>query len=251
MKLQGKVALITGASSGIGYGCAAAMAREGADIVANYYKGDDGARKLLQEIEELGRRAVAVDADVARKIEVNRLMSESLETFGRIDVLVNNAGIEHITPFLDIPEEEWQRVIDVNLKGQFFVGQAVARHMVERSIRGSIVNISSVQSVMAAPGRAHYASTKAAVAQLTRNMALELAPDRIRANAIAPGLIRTGMTEQFWEDPELIEALMGSIPWGREGSPEEVGRVAAFLASDDASYITGATLFVDGGMTIQ
>jgi NAD(P)-dependent dehydrogenase (short-subunit alcohol dehydrogenase family) len=250
MKLANKVALVTGGGRGNGRAIALGLAREGADVAVNYVAHPDAAQDVAREIEGLGRRAAAVRANTADAGEVARMVAEVVERFGRIDILVNNAGVLTRTPFLEIGEEEWDRILDVNLKGYFLVGQAVARRMVARGGGGHIINVSSGNQFDASPNLAHYCASKGGVGMLTKTMALELAPHGIRVNAIAPGLIETDMNRHDIARDDFREARLARIPLRLIGRPEDLVGVAVLLASDDARLITGATFSVDGGSTL-
>ena len=208
------------------------------------------AAALVAELTAAGGRALAVEADVADGAAVAAMVARVAAELGPPDVLVNNAGIETIVPFLEQTEAQYQRVLDVNLKGEWLCAQAVARGLVAAGRPGAIVNVGSIQAGMALPGRAHYAPSKRAVEALTRNLAAELAPQRIRVNCINPGLIATDMTAWVMQDPQVLPVILERIPLGRAGAPDEIATVAVFLASDDAAYVTGQCLYVDGGWIV-
>jgi NAD(P)-dependent dehydrogenase (short-subunit alcohol dehydrogenase family) len=251
-RLANRHALVTGSSRGIGRAIALGLAREGADVVVNYRSDRAAAEAVVQEITKLGRRAMAVSAATQVRTDVERLVAEAERFLGQIDLLVNNAGILKRTPILEITEDEWDQIIDVNLKGYFLVGQTVARRMVERKVSGSIVNVGSSAQTIAVPNATHYAASKAGVAMLTKQMALELAPYQIRVNAVAPGLIETDMNRKDIADPAFLERRMGRIPLKRVGGPEDVvGAVVLLSAHGEAGLITGASLAIDGGVTIS
>ena len=249
MRLQGRRALVTGGGRGIGREIALAFAREGADVAVNCVRDAEAAERTAAEIRALGRRAAVVQGDTSMAVDVQRFVGEALDALGELDVLVNNAAALSRVPFLELTEQEWDRVLDVGLKGYFLVGQAVARHMVERR-RGSIVNVSSLNQQMAAMNFAHYCASKGGVAMLTRCMALELAPHGVRVNAIAAGTVITDWNRDYFADPQRRAQREGRIPLGRIGDPRELTGMAVYLASDESSYTTGASMFVDGGMSI-
>lgn len=247
MRLRDKVALVTGAAQGIGLACATAFAREGARVVLADVN-EVAARREAARLHEGGAEAIGVPCDVSRRHDVQRTVSATLDAFGRIDILVANAGITHAAEFLDIEEEDFDRVIAVNLKGVFLVGQAVGRQMARQGGGGAIINMSSVNAVLAIPNQVPYVVSKGGVSQLTKVMALALAPHGIRVNAIGPGTILTELARNaVLGNAEAEKKILSRTPLGRMGEPEEVARVAVFLASDDASYMTGQTIYPDGG----
>ncbi len=249
MKLEGKTAIVTGSSRGIGRAIAVRLAREGADIVINYGHNEDQATETLDLVESEGRRGLVVKADLGRADDARRLVKEGASHFGQIDILVNNAGIERQADFLDVSEEDYDQVLDVNLKGAFFASQAFARLAIEAGRPGRIINISSVHEEIPFPGYAPYCASKGGMKMLTRDLAVELGPRGITVNAVAPGAIATSINDQLLADDAKLDALRAQIPLGRLGTPEDVAGVVAFLASDDAAYITASTYFVDGGLT--
>ena len=251
MNLQGKVAIVTGAATGIGSACAIALARNGATVVVNYNSDRHPGQPVVDEITDMGGRAMAIRADVSNAAEVNRLVEETVRQFGKVDVLVNNAGIEHQMPFLEVAEEDWDRVLAVNLKGPFLCTQAAARDMARRKARGTIINISSVHEDLPFPGYASYCAAKGGLRMLCRDVALELAPYGINVVNVGPGAIATPINMATLDDASKVAALQSIIPLGRIGMPEEVASLVAYLASDQASYITGTTVFIDGGIMQQ
>ena len=250
MSLNGKVALVTGASSGIGKVTAVELARQGAAVVVNYIGDAASADAVVNEIKQNGGEAIAIEADVSNSDQVQTMIQQTVERLGKIDVLVNNAGIEKSEPFLEKSEQEFDRVIGVDLKGPFLCSQAAAREMARQGC-GTIINISSVHEDLAFPGYAAYCAAKGGLRMLCRDMALELAPHHINVVNVAPGAIATPINTKTLEDPAKKAALEHEIPLGRVGQPEEVARLVAYLASDDASYITGTTVVIDGGLMRQ
>ena len=237
MRLEGKVALVTGAGQGIGLACAQAFAREGANV-------------MLADVRDahLPARAAFVKCDVSRKKEVDAAVAAAVATFGRLDILVSNAGIVHAAEFLDLEEADFDRVLAVNLKGMFLAGQAAARQMVKQGGGGAIINMSSVNAVLAIPNQVPYVVSKGGVNQLTKVMALALAPHGIRVNGIGPGTILTELARTaVLGNPESERKILSRTPLGRMGKPGEIAQVAVFLASEDASYLTGQTIYPDGG----
>ncbi|GAA5346172.1 3-oxoacyl-[acyl-carrier-protein] reductase [Planifilum fimeticola] len=245
--LSGKVAIVTGGSRGIGRAVSIALADAGADVAIVYAGNRQGAEETVAEIEKRGRRGVMIQADVSQADQVDSAVKQVLDAFGRIDVLVNNAGITRDNLVLRMKEEDWDRVIDTNLKGTFLFSKAVIRTMMKQR-SGRIINISSVVGVSGNPGQANYVAAKAGVIGMTKSLARELASRGITVNAIAPGFIETDMTAVLGD--EVRDQIMNQIPLARFGSPEDVAAAVRFLASDDAGYITGQTLHVDGGMVM-
>ncbi|MGA6098183.1 SDR family NAD(P)-dependent oxidoreductase [Stutzerimonas marianensis] len=248
MKLENKVALVTGGSQGIGRGIALRLAEEGADLVINSRHENDQARETLAQIRDLGRRACFIPADVGVVADCRRLVERAIEQMGRLDILVNNAGVQTHASFLDASEEDYDQVLDINLRGPFFLAQAFARHVRDRGHRGRIINNSSVHEELPHPNFTAYCASKGGMKMLMRNIAIELAPLGITVNNIAPGAIETPINRDLMNQPEKLDTLLQNIPANRLGQPRDVAGAVAFLASDDADYITGATLVVDGGL---
>ena len=248
MRLRNKVAVVTGSSSGIGKAIAVAIAGEGAAVVVNYRGHADEAGQVVEEIEGGGGKAISVHADVSRPDDVKALVGAAAEHFGRVDIMVNNAGMERKMPFLQTPFEVWELALAVNLTGPWLGCQEAARRMVEQGGGGRIINVSSVHEDLPMPTNAPYCAAKGGVRMMARTLALELAPHGITVNNVAPGAIDTPMDAPLKQDAEQMNTLLSEIPLGRMGKPEEVAALIVFLASDDAAYVTGSTYFVDGGM---
>ncbi len=246
MKCAGKVALVTGAQQGIGRAMATELAGEGADVAVNWLDDHDAAQRVAGEVGALGRRAFLVQADLGRIGEVRAMAAAVARELGPIDILVNNAGVFPRVAFLDMSEADWDHVLGVNLKGACFCAQAVARAMVAAGRPGSIINLTSGAAFRSSPRGAHYVASKGGLVSLTRAMALELAPHKIRVNAIAPGLTDTAQPRHGGSEEELALSAR-AIPLGRMAQPREIARAAVFLASDDAGFVTGQTLHVNGG----
>jgi len=251
VRFENKVAVVTGSSSGIGEAIALAFAAEGAAVVVNYSRHEDAAQKVLDKIENAGGKGLVVGADVSDPKEVEAMVQQAVGTFGRLDIMVNNAGMERKMPFLETPFEVWQQTIAVNLTGPWLGCQAAAKQMVTQGEGGRIINVSSVHEDLAMPTNSPYCATKGGVRMLMRTLAVELAPHDITVNNIAPGAIETPMDAPLEQNPDQMKKLLSEIPLGRMGKPEEVANLAIFLASEDSSYVTGSTLFVDGGMIRQ
>ncbi|GIP33011.1 3-oxoacyl-[acyl-carrier-protein] reductase [Paenibacillus sp. J2TS4] len=243
--LTGKIALVTGASRGIGRAIAIQLAESGADVAVNYAGSEGAAAEVVQQITALGRRAVKIQADVKNSLQVEEMVKQVIGEFGRLDILVNNAGITRDNLIMRMKEEEFDEVIATNLKGVFNCLKAVTRPMMKQR-SGRIINISSVVGALGNPGQVNYSAAKAGVIGMTKSAAKELASRGITVNAIAPGFIETDMTDQL--QGETRDQLLGQIPLARLGQPEEIAKAVRFLASDDAAYMTGQTLHVDGGM---
>jgi 3-oxoacyl-[acyl-carrier protein] reductase len=245
--LTGKKALVTGGSRGIGRGIALALAKQGADVAVNYHSNAVEAEKVVSEIKALGRDSFAVQADVANSGSVSKMFEEVKAKWGKLDILVNNAGIVQFAAFEDLTEDQWDAVLDTNLKGQFLCAQQAVKLM---SQGGRIINIASIASGGVGVGFSrisHYTASKGGVVALTENMAIDLAAKGINVNAIAPGVIETDMTKGMLADEKVKAGLLARVPKGRVGKPEDIGAAAAFLASEEADYITGTVLYVDGG----
>ncbi len=249
MRFEGRVALVTGGGRGIGRAIALRLAQEGARLVVNDLLENEDSRETLGQLREVGGEAHFIQADVSRVAEVTRLVEEAAERFGRLDILVNNAGIEKRAPFWEVSEADYDRVMNVNLKGAFFAAQAFVRRLLEEQRPGVIVNISSVHEELPFPNFTPYCLSKGALQMLARNLAVELGPHHIRVNNVAPGAIRTPINAALLDQPDLLDPLRERISLGRLGEPEDVAAVVAFLASDEARYVTGATYYVDGGLT--
>ncbi|MEA0554414.1 3-oxoacyl-[acyl-carrier-protein] reductase [Lysinibacillus irui] len=246
-KLEGKVAVVTGASRGIGRAIALKLADEGAKVVVNYSGSQAKAEEVVGIIQENGGEAIAVQASVSKTEEVTALMDAAVKTFGSLDILVNNAGITRDNLLMRMKEDEWDDVLDTNLKGVFLCTKAVTRQMMKQRA-GRIINISSIVGVAGNAGQANYVAAKAGVIGLTKTTAKELASRNILVNAIAPGFIETEMTEQLPED--IKQGMLTQIPLAKLGQPEDIAKAVAFLASEDANYMTGQTLHIDGGMVM-
>ncbi|HYE72149.1 MAG TPA: SDR family oxidoreductase, partial [Blastocatellia bacterium] len=219
------------------------------DVIINYNRSVEDANQVLAEVERLGRRGLVVQGNVSKVEDARRLINTAIEHFGRLDILVNNAGVEHNAPFWDVTEADFDRVINTNLKGAFFAAQTFVQYLRQKERIGRIINISSVHEELPFPNFASYCASKGGLRMLTRNLAIELGPLGITVNNIAPGAIETPINTKLLNDPVKLNALISQIPLGRLGRPQDVAGLAVFLASDDASYVTGSTFFVDGGLT--
>ncbi len=245
MNLKGKVAIITGARRGMGRSHALKLAEAGARVVV----ADISLADCEKVVKEIKGEAMAVACDVSKKAEVDKMVQTAVEKWGKVDILVNNAGICQFKPFLELTEEEWDRTLDINLKGYFLCVQAAAREMAKQK-SGVIVNIASVamgQQGIGFPNIVHYCASKGGIVGMTEALAVELAPYNIRVNAVSPGMIETPMIDQIKQDPKTMAAMLNKVPMHRVGKPEEVSNLVLFLASDDSSYMTGSTVVVDGG----
>lgn len=248
MNLQGKVAIVTGSATGIGQAIAVAMARAGAAVAVDYIGQPSAAEETLGKINAAGGRAIAIAADVANPAHVSELIARTVAELGRLDILINNAGIEKKFDFVDFPLDEWQKIIAVNLTGPFLCAQAAARQMIAQGGGGRIINISSIHEDLPMPTNAPYCASKGGLRMFMRTISVELARHQITVNNIGPGATFTPIDKEIEENPELNNQILAEIPMRRWGKPEEVADLAVFLASDSASYITGSTYFIDGGM---
>ncbi|CAN5706891.1 SDR family oxidoreductase [soil metagenome] len=246
--LQGKVAVVTGAGTGIGQGIALAMAKAGASIVVDYVGKPEVAQDSINQIKKVGGNVIGVDADISNPDDVAMLIQKTVEAFGKLDIFVNNAGIERKFAFIDYPLDEWQKIIAVNLTGPFLCSQAAAKQMIAQGNGGRIINISSIHEDLPLLTNAPYCASKGGLRMLMRTIAVELAPHKITVNNIGPGAVYTPIDKDVEENKAMDDAILAEIPLGRWGRPEEIGDLAVFLASDKASYITGSTHFIDGGM---
>lgn len=255
--LQGQKALVTGSSSGIGKGVALALAKAGADIVVNYAGSKERAEEVAQEISAIGRQVIVQKADVSQEDQVQAMFKEAIEKFGTLDIVVNNAGLQKDACFADMTLEQWNKVIGINLTGQFLCSREAIREFLRRGVRkevscaaGKIICMSSVHEMIPWSGHANYAASKGGVMLMMKSIAQEYASQRIRINSICPGAIRTPINKEAWETPEAYAKLMNVIPYKRIGEPDDIGHTAVWLASDLADYVNGTSIFVDGGMTL-
>ena len=255
--LRGQKALVTGASSGIGEGIARALGAAGAAVIVNYAGNAAGAARVVADLNAGGAEARAIRADVAREADVEAMFAEVLADWGRIDILVNNSGLQRDAALTEMTLEQWTTVLDVNLTGMFLCTRAAARAMIGQGpapalsrATGKILCVSSVHEVIPWAGHVNYAASKGGVKLFMQSVAQELAPHRIRVNSIAPGAVQTPINRAAWETPHALQSLLTLIPYGRIGVPEDIGQAAVWLASDAADYVHGQTIFVDGGMTL-
>jgi len=255
--LSGQKALVTGANSGIGRATAIALGKAGADVVVNFVTGEDDAEAVVEEIRRAGVRAYACRADVSNEEQVKEMFGRMVAELGTVDILVNNAGRQKDARFIDMSLADWNAVISVNLTGQFLCAREAVREFLRRGVvasvscaAGKIICMSSVHEVIPWAGHANYAASKGGIMMMMKSIAQEFAPHRIRINSIAPGAIRTPINTAAWSTPQAYHELMTLIPYGRIGEPEDIARTAVWLASDESDYLVGATIFVDGGMTL-
>jgi glucose 1-dehydrogenase len=260
-KFKDQVVIVTGSSSGIGKACAIHFAGQGAKVVVNYSSNEEEGKKTVDEIHERGGEAILIQADVSKEDDVLAMFRETVDKFGRLDVLVSNAGLQKDAPFLEMTLQEWQKVIDVNLTGMFLCCRAASRQFLaqvkneeapnhsELSI-GKIVLMSSVHDIIPWAGHVNYAASKGGIMMFMKSIAQELAPHKIRVNSVSPGAIKTPINKEVWSDPDKYEGLMNLIPYKRIGTPQDVAKAVAWLSSDDSDYVNGETLYIDGGMTL-
>ncbi|MGI8534444.1 MAG: glucose 1-dehydrogenase [Candidatus Limnocylindrales bacterium] len=248
-KLDGMTALITGADSGIGQATAVVFARDGADVVVHYLEDRTGADETRAHIEGLGRRASVVQADISQEADVERMFDEALAAMGKVDILMNNAGVDASgTNVADLSTEVWDRAIRTNVYGTFFCCRRFIQHRRDNGGKGKIINVTSVHDTIPRAGAADYDASKGAIANITTTLALELAPLRINVNSIGPGMVLTPFNQDAIDDPKVRQEQTDTIPWKRAAQPEEVGKLALYLASEDADYVTGSTYYIDGGL---
>jgi glucose 1-dehydrogenase len=249
--LKGKVAIVTGGNSGIGASIVLELARQGANIAIDYVTHPDATEALEKQVLALGDKVIGVDADISKIADLQKLIDTTVKQFGRLDILVNNAGVETRTSILDTTEAQYEKVMEINLKSAFFATQLAAKQMIKQGGGGRIINITSVHEDWPMPGNTPYCLSKGGMRMLTRTAALELAKHNILITGVGPGAVATPINLATMKDPALMKKLDEAIPLGRMAKPEEVAKVVAFLASDGASYVTAATMFVDGGMMLQ
>jgi glucose 1-dehydrogenase len=256
-KLEGQIAIVTGASSGIGAGVAKALAKEGASVVVNYSSSPDKAEKVCSEIQQGGGTAITIKADVSNEKEVTAMYQKVFKQFGTVDILINNAGLQKDNKFHEMSLDEWNRVIGINLTGQFLCAREAIKEFLRRGVdpakskaAGKIICMSSVHEVIPWAGHANYAASKGGVMMLMKSIAQEYAPMKIRVNSIGPGAIRTPINHAAWQTPQAYKQLLKLIPQKRIGEVDDIGGAAVWLASDDSDYVNGITLFVDGGMLL-
>ncbi len=254
--LQGQTAIITGSSTGLGQACAIGLGREGMNVVVNYHSSEKEAQQTAEKVEEAGGQAIVVQADVSKEDEVTKLYDACHDAFGHLDLLVANAGLQADAAFTEMTLEQWNKVINVDLTGQFLCARQAARIFKKQGLHphsraaGKIICMSSVHDEIAWAGHVNYATAKGGVKMMMESMAQELAADKIRVNSISPGAIQTDINRHAWDTPDALDKLLTLIPYGRIGEPDDVANLCAFLASDASDYITGATIYIDGGMML-
>jgi glucose 1-dehydrogenase len=255
--LKGQSALITGADSGIGKGVALALAAAGANVIINHVDAHEVAEQTVDEINAAGGTAYAIHADVSNEAEVQAMFAEMFKQYGTIDIMVNNAGLQKDSRFVDMTLDQWNTVIGINLTGQFLCSREAAKEFIRRGVvadrskaAGKIICMSSVHEVIPWAGHVNYATSKGGISMFMKSIAQELAPHKIRVVGIGPGAIQTPINKSAWDTPEALQKLLTLIPYNRIGQPEDIGKLATWLASDEADYITGTTIFMDGGMTL-
>ncbi len=256
-RLKGQSAIVTGSSSGIGKAIALALGAAGVNVLVNYHSNAEEGEQVAQAIRDMGVESHAVQADVSKEAEVEKLFDQAIAQFGRIDIVISNSGIQKDNPLIDMTLEEWEKVINVNLTGAFLCARRAAREFIRQGVdesisraAGKIIFISSVHEVIPWGGHSNYAASKGGVMLFMKSIAQELAPHKIRVNNIGPGAIQTPINRNVWSDTAAKKELLELIPYGRIGMPEDVGKAAVWLASDEADYVQGTTLFIDGGMTL-
>lgn len=256
-KLNGQTAIITGANSGIGEGVAIALGEAGANVVINFVANPDAANAVVEKIKSFGSNAIAILADISKEEQVINMFHQTIEQFGTVDILINNAGLQRDAKFHEMTLAQWQLVIDINLTGQFLCAREAIREFLRRGIVaersvacGKIICMSSVHELIPWGGHANYATSKGGIRMLMQSLAQEYGREKIRVNSICPGAIKTPINKSAWDTPEAYNKLMTLVPYNRIGLPEDIGKLAVFLASDDSDYITGASMFIDGGMTV-
>jgi glucose 1-dehydrogenase len=256
-KLSGQTAVVTGASSGIGKACALALGEAGANVVVNYHKDSAEADEVVKAIRDMGSLAIAVQADVSKEEDVIELFKRTFAEFDTVDILINNAGLQQDAPFEEMTLKQWQTVIDVNLTGQFLCAREAIKEFLRRGVvpersvaSGKIICMSSVHELIPWAGHVNYASSKGAIKMFMQSLAQEYGSKKIRVNSICPGAIKTPINKEAWSTKESMDSLLTLIPYNRIGTPGDVGKLAVFLCSDDSDYITGASIFIDGGMSV-
>lgn len=255
--LKGQKAVVTGASSGIGRAAALALGRAGADVCVNFRSGEEQAHAVAEQIRSFGGAAFVQRADVSLESDIREMFRRTVEEFGTVDILVNNAGLQADAPVHEMTLDQWRRVIDINLTGQFLCAREAVREFLRRGVRpdvssaaGKIICVSSVHEVIPWAGHVNYAASKGGVMMMMKSLAQELAPKRIRVNSVCPGAVRTPINREAWSTPEALSSLMTLVPYKRIGEPDDIGRAVVWLASDEADYVVGQSIFVDGGMTL-